>query len=195
MCVLNSVYQLPVAVKNNDKLPHCLIIKFPKYLSRNLRASATNIIVQPKSKTLVYLKLIPRINIIEEDNPYYNENMNLLRFPVFVSISEKHTQDVPPIKIFLFAIIYPPLPLSLKPIRRSRMSFTESVLFMLTMGNCTTRETICGKISITNESEIVQHYGFFNLPEVSLLFLRYIFLVVVVFFFEVLSTSSELWFW
>lgn len=151
-------------MKNNDKLPHCLALKFPKRLANNLRTSATNVIVQPHQKLLVYIKLIPRNDTIQ-DNQYYDEELNLLKFPVYVYVSEKTAAHVPPIKIELFAALYQPLPLILTPIRRSEGSSNDNLLFALILGDCTTRETLCGKIAITNESHVIQHYGFLNLPE------------------------------
>lgn len=169
LCVLNSVYQLPFAIKNNDKLPHCLSLKFPKRLAANLRASTTNVIVQSKDKVLIYLKLIPRSDILQQDNSYYDEDTNLLQFPVYIYVSEKSAVEVPPIKIVIFAAVFQPLPLNLVPVRKSRGSVSESITFLLIMGECTTREMVFGKIAITNESEVVQHFAFLNLPEVSLI--------------------------
>lgn len=151
-------------MKNNDKLPHCLALKFPKRLANNLRASATNVIVQPHQKILVYIKLIPRNDTIQ-DNQYYDEELNLLKFPIYVYVSEKTAANVPPIKIELFAALYQPLPLILTPIRKSEGGSNDDLLFTLILGDCTTRETLYGKIAITNESHVIQHYGFLNLPE------------------------------
>lgn len=171
-----------MSIKNNDKLPHSLLFRFPKCLSNNIRASPNSIILQAQQKTFIFLKLIPRkINIIEEDNPYYDEDLNLLKFPVHIHVdTEKNSSIlVPHIKIMLFAALYQPLSLMLKPIRRSRTSISETVSSFI-IGECTTNETVYGKISITNDSDVVQHFGFLNLPQVYVYIIGHIYLLLLV---------------
>lgn len=101
----------------------------------------------------------------------YDPETKILKFPVKAQITTKDYENVPPIKLTVFAILTENLGLTIRPLNLE-FAKRNGDDFLLDLGPCLTRETVYAKMGITNSTATQQHYGFLDLPSVSSVFDR-----------------------
>ncbi|KAK4878049.1 hypothetical protein RN001_010555 [Aquatica leii] len=167
VCVFNSVYHLPFKIINTSNLPYCVSIKFPSSLKHYLWSDAHQVMIQGGATNTYQLKFIPRSGITR-CSKYYDEDTNILEFPVYISISKKHS-TIPPRKVVVVAVISEPNGLALSSCDMHTYynkfcDVDESNECIIDLGQCTTAETVYTTLKLTNNSNVFQIFGFINLP-------------------------------
>lgn len=93
----------------------------------------------------------------------------VLEFPIYLCVRSKNYLDTPPTKIVAFAVLTESLGVIIRPICKLNTTCNECNDLVMDLGECTTKETVIGKFGVSNESFVVQHFGFLDLPQVDCL--------------------------
>lgn len=74
---------------------------------------------------------------------------------------------VPPTKIVVYAILNDPLSITLHPLDDKYVIPINESELVFDMGRCSTNETVTAELTLKNHASTLQHYAFFDLPEVN----------------------------
>lgn len=102
----------------------------------------------------------------DDTNTYYNQENRILEFPIQLCPLSKAFRDVPPTKLVAYAILDNSLDVFVELEEEKHIKTTKSDEICLDMGSCSTKESVIGKFKVINETDVPQHYGFLNIPEV-----------------------------
>lgn len=115
----------------------------------------------------------------DDHNFYYNRENRILEFSVQLIPLSKAFRDVPPTKLFAYAILDNSLDVFVESEEEKYTSTTKSDEMCLDMGSCSIKESVIARIKIINETDVPQHYGFLNLPQVIVFFSKIKVLIAV----------------
>lgn len=105
---------------------------------------------------------------MEERTPYFNKETSILEFPIQVWVKCQQICDVPCLKLTTFAIVTDPSNIFLKhPCIFEGPDVKPSNL--VNLGQCSVYESVYTDIEVINNSHVLQHFYFPDLPEVCVI--------------------------
>ncbi|XP_033210922.1 cilia- and flagella-associated protein 74-like [Belonocnema kinseyi] len=147
----SEVYQQNFNVTNSGNTSMAVLLKTPKRLGNQIEVFPKSTIVQPKGSSIISVRLIPKENITNQRLGYFDQTSSILTIPIQIKPSSPEAQNAPPLILKMLATVTTSHALVLKP----------EFLFL---GRVHIQESVISNFYLTNESLIVQDFGFLNLP-------------------------------
>ncbi|XP_050311180.1 uncharacterized protein LOC126746816 isoform X2 [Anthonomus grandis grandis] len=165
-CMLNSCYQLTFEVTNNSTSSQAVAIRVPAALGDTIRSAPAMVYLPPRGKRTVFLKFNPRDVLFRESRcQFYDRSCSILEYCIQICPVSKKSQDYPPVRVAVYAIIanFEDLNISFHTSSKHMTNFLNTLL--IDMGECSIYEQIWAEISLTNNTFVTQICGFMDLPQ------------------------------
>ncbi|XP_065170558.1 cilia- and flagella-associated protein 74-like isoform X3 [Atheta coriaria] len=162
VCVYGSAYQLDFDLTNPCKLAHHIRICFPSRMKQYLQANPAVTTILPNQTIKICIKFLP-IEGILLDNKFYDAEVCLLEFPVYVTVQTRGYEDTPPLRVDVFAAVTESQGVVIDFGDKIVSSYENGVEFY-DLGSCTTVESVYFDLIVHNNSLVPQQFGFLSLP-------------------------------
>ncbi|XP_057653697.1 uncharacterized protein LOC130892333 [Diorhabda carinulata] len=161
ICSINSVYQLPMDIKNSSSTTQAVAIKVPFSIKDYVKPDVINIYLPPMATRTVIIRLVLGKNIM--NTIYFDKELSLLKLNIQVCILTKNYNEIPPVIATVYAVITVSNILSINPVDNTFVNYMSNCL-ILDVGKCTIFESVYTDIEVKNNSLIPQIYGFMDVP-------------------------------
>nr|XP_022911282.1 uncharacterized protein LOC111422307 [Onthophagus taurus] len=168
---IDSTYQTQIKLFNSSKLPQRILIAFPTRLKSYLSCLTPEVIIPGHNCTEMSIKFYPDEKLTTEKDyqKYYDEETRILNFNISLKLVAKNSDDFPVIKVPVFAIVVPKMPLVLKPLYDDHITIVNDDMgdnvVSVDCGSVNDRENAFVKIGLTNYGLDMQHFGFLKCPK------------------------------
>ncbi|XP_076182960.1 cilia- and flagella-associated protein 74 [Ptiloglossa arizonensis] len=153
----SDVCQQSFKIVNTGRSSVQVFTKTPKCLRNQVTIHPKSTIIQPETFSTISLRLIPKSTILRLSKRFYDPNSSMLEFPVHVHTVSRDTEKPPPIVLKTLASLT-----TCRGLVLGRGSGIKPA--NIDLGYVHTHESVYTELTLTNDSLLIQEYGFVNLP-------------------------------